>query len=287
MKNDRPIGIFDSGIGGLTVLRQLRKLLPDEQLIYFGDTARIPYGTKSKTLIQRYAMEDAAFLLQFDVKMIVVACNTASALAMDVLKRQLPVPVTGVIQPGALAAVRQSKTKQTLIMGTSATVRSGAYSEAIHAHDPDFNVVGRDCPLLVPLVEEGWLDDPVTMMTLHKYLDPVLSPDIDSLILGCTHYPLLAESIQKVTGDSVQLIDSGFETAYYVRETLERLNLRNTGRRGAGDQFYVSDIPQKFADIGARFLGESLAHLKRVDFENFLVEHNSRIEELLRPKVEE
>ncbi len=287
MKETRPIGIFDSGIGGLTGLRQLRKLLPNEQLIYFGDTARIPYGTKSKKLIERYAIEDAAFLLQFDVKMIVVACNTASALAMDVLKKRLPVPVTGVIRPGALAAIRHSKKKQTLIMGTSATVRSGAYTEAIQAQDPDFTVVARDCPLLVPLVEEGWLDDPVTMMTLHKYLDPVLNAEIDSLILGCTHYPLLAESIRKVTGPDVHLIDSGYETAYYVRETLKQLKLEHKGTRPGEDRFYVSDIPQKFADIGARFLGEPLAHLKRVDFENFLVEQNDRIEKLLSPKVEQ
>ncbi|RMH60560.1 MAG: glutamate racemase, partial [Calditrichaeota bacterium] len=241
MSDARPIGIFDSGIGGLTVLRQLRRLLPNEQLIYFGDSARIPYGTKSKTLIERYAVEDAAFLLQFDVKMIVVACNTASALAMDVLKQHLPVPVMGVIEPGALAAVEKSRSKHTLVMGTSATVKSGAYTRAIMEKDKDFYIASRDCPLLVPLVEEGWLEGDVTMLTLHAYLDDVLTDETDTVILGCTHYPLLAASIQKVVGENVTLIDSGYETAYRVKALLKKHALTHEGRKTAEDQFYVSD----------------------------------------------
>ncbi len=258
MKETRPIGIFDSGIGGLTVLRQLRKLLPNEQLIYFGDTARIPYGTKSKKLIERYAIEDAAFLLQFDVKMIVVACNTASALAMDVLKKRLPVPVTGVIRPGALAAIRHSKKKQTLIMGTSATVRSGAYTEAIQAQDPDFTVVARDCPLLVPLVEEGWLDDPVTMMTLHKYLDPVLNAEIDSLILGCTHYPLLKNLIQPRIGKRVKLIDSSIETAHYVKEFLTRNPEIVSREERVSHSYYVSDSTETARKVAERIFSRPM-----------------------------
>ncbi len=285
MSDARPIGIFDSGIGGLTVLRQLRRLLPNEHLIYFGDIARIPYGTKSKKLIERYAIEDAAFLLRYDVKMIVTACNTASALAMDLLKSVLPVPVIGVIEPGAVAAVKKSRNKNTLVIGTSATVNSRAYQQKIIKLDPEFTVTGQDCPLLVPLVEEGWLEGEVTMLTLHKYLDPVLSRQTDTLILGCTHYPLLAPAIGKVAGENVILIDSGYETAYRVRTLLKNHGLAHDGQKIAEDRFYVSDIPQKFAGVGARFLGEPLGNVERIDFERFLVEHNGEIERLLNTKV--
>jgi len=201
----KPIGIFDSGIGGLTVVKQLIKLLPNEQLIYFGDTARIPYGTKSKRLIEQYALEDAAFLLQFDIKLLVVACNTASSLAMDVLRRQLDIPVLGVVQPGAQAAVELTRNNTVGVIGTTATINSGSYAREIEKLNDNVKVSGQSCPLLVPLVEEGWLEEDITILTLRKYLAALMKSDIDTLILGCTHYPLLEKTIQRVVGPDVRL----------------------------------------------------------------------------------
>ncbi|MEJ2056024.1 MAG: glutamate racemase, partial [Calditrichaceae bacterium] len=185
--NNKPIGIFDSGIGGLTVVKQLMSLLPDEQLIYFGDTARIPYGSKSKRLIERYALEDAAFLLQHDIKALIVACNTASSLAMDVLLENLEIPVVGVVVPGAQAAVELTKNDKIGVIGTIATINSNSYSREIQQRSKSAKVFGRPCPLLVPLVEEGWLDDEVTIMVLNKYLPDITKEDVDTIILGCTH----------------------------------------------------------------------------------------------------
>ncbi|MCB0282128.1 MAG: glutamate racemase [Calditrichae bacterium] len=270
----QPIGIFDSGIGGLTVLKELKKILPNEQLIYFGDTARIPYGTKSKELVQQYALEDAAFLLQYNVKMVVVACNTASAMAIDVLKERLDIPVVGVVIPGAKGAVRDTANKKIGVIGTSATVNSNAYSKAIkQISTTETEVISKACPLLVPVVEEGWLDEQATYLILQKYLKDVLQENIDTLILGCTHYPLLQDAIRKVTGPSVKLIDSGSETAEFVKNILAEKNLLNDLARMGEDQFFVSDIPQKFEEIGSRFLGEPLRNVQRIDFDKFLITH--------------
>ncbi len=267
-----PIGIFDSGIGGLTVVKELIKLLPDEHLIYFGDTARIPYGTKSKRLIEQYALEDASFLLQFDIKLLVVACNTASSLALPVLQEKLKIPVVGVVKPGAGAAVKLSKNKRIGVIGTSATINSSSYSKEIGLILKDAQVFGQPCPLLVQLVEEGWLDDEITMLTLKKYLKPVLSEKIDTLILGCTHYPLLETAIRRVAGPGVNLIDSGRETAKAVKKLLNDLNLLNGSGRFGENRYYVSDIPAKFEEIGSRFLGQPLKNVERVEFEKFLIQ---------------
>ena len=276
----KAIGIFDSGIGGLTVLKELRHLLPEEKLIYFGDTARIPYGTKSRRLVQQYALEDAAFLMQFDVKMIVVACNTASAMAIDLLKEKIAVPVVGVVLPGALGAVRETRKNLVGVIGTSATINSNAYAERIKKQNEQIQVYSRACPLLVPVVEEGWLNEKVTYLTLENYLKDILSEQIDALILGCTHYPLLHDTIQHVAGNSVKLIDSGSETAKFVKETLLQSDLLNKGQRESDDLFFVSDIPQKFEEIGSRFLGASLLNVQRIDFDRFLVENNDKIEKI-------
>ncbi len=268
----KPIGIFDSGIGGLTVVKQLIKLLPDEQLIYFGDTARIPYGTKSKRLIEQYALEDTAFLMQFDIKLLVVACNTASSLAMDVLRGQLDIPVVGVVQPGARAAVEISTKKTIGVIGTSATVNSGSYMQEIATLDNTVTVLGQPCPLLVPLVEEGWLEEDITILTLQKYFDDLLKQKIDTLILGCTHYPLLEKAIRQVVGPSVKLIDSGKETAKEVKRVLTKNDLLNlSGKKAGENKYFVSDIPAKFEEIGSRFLGRPLYNVERVDFDTFLV----------------
>ena len=265
---NRAIGIFDSGSGGLTVFKAIKKILPDENLIYFGDFARIPYGTKSQKLVQQYALEDARFLMQYDVKMIVVACNTASAMALDFLKANLDIPVIGVVNPGARAAVRDTKNNKIGVIGTSATINSDAYARALLQIQPDAQIVSNACPLLVPLVEEGWLDNEITILTLKTYLKDILKNNIDTLILGCTHYPLLSETIQKIVGAQITLIDSGLETARTVNNILKENNMYNSGLKKGEAQFYVSDIPQKFEEIASRFLGEPLKNVRQVSFED-------------------
>lgn len=278
---NQAIGIFDSGIGGLTVLKELKAKLPNEQLIYFGDTARIPYGTKSKKLVQQYALEDAAFLLQYNVKMIVIACNTASAMAIDVLKQSLKIPVVGVVLPGALGAVQATKNNSIGVIGTSATINSNAYARAIKSNaEKKINVYSQACPLLVSLVEEGWLSEQVTTLTLQNYLSDILKNKVDTLILGCTHYPLLSETIQKVVGPEIKLVDSGTETARFVEKILQKNNLQNSGNKKDKDLFFVSDIPQKFEEIGSLFLGEPLENVHRVDFEEFIRSQSDQIKKL-------
>ncbi len=272
-----PIGIFDSGIGGLTVVKELIKLLPDENLIYFGDTARIPYGTKSRRLIQQYALEDAYFLLQYDIKLLVVACNSASSLALSVLQERLDIPVIGVVIPGAQAAVDLSLNKRIGVIGTAATINSGAYSAQIKRLMPDAKIIGQPCPLLVPLVEEGWLDDYVTQLTLKKYLHDMMKEDIDTLILGCTHYPLLEPAIRKVVGSEKHLIDSGRETAKAVKEVLMKEDMLNMKGKTAQNKFFVSDIQEKFAEVGSRFLGQPLQNIERIDFEQFLIQLGANV----------
>jgi glutamate racemase len=272
-----PIGIFDSGIGGLTVVKELIKLLPDENLIYFGDTARIPYGTKSRRLIQQYALEDAYFLLQYDIKLLVVACNSASSLALPVLQERLDIPIIGVVIPGAQAAVDLSLNKRIGVIGTAATINSGAYSAQIKRLMPDAKIIGQPCPLLVPLVEEGWLDDYVTQLTLKKYLHDMMKEDIDTLILGCTHYPLLESAIRKVVGSEKHLIDSGRETAKAVKEVLMKEDMLNMKGKTAQNKFFVSDIQEKFAEVGSRFLGQPLQNIERIDFEQFLIQLGANV----------
>lgn len=268
MKN--PIGVFDSGIGGLTVVKQLKKMIPDERLVYFGDTARIPYGTRSSNLIKQYSLEDARFLLQYDIKMLVVACNTASSTALPSLEEELDVPVIGVVRPGAEASVNVTKNKKIGVIGTAATINSSSYTKHIIKSLSHVQVFGRACPLLVSLVEEGWLDTEVTRLTLHTYLDDMIKEDIDTLILGCTHYPLLHETIQEVVGENVALIDSGEETAKAVKKMLTEKKMLNLSGRDKEDKFIVSDNADKFKTIGSKFLGYSIDHLEQVDFEEFL-----------------
>jgi glutamate racemase len=274
-KSKQPIGVFDSGLGGLTVVKQLQQILPDERLVYFGDTARIPYGTKSRWLIQRFAMEDALFLLQFNIKILVVACNSASSSALTVLKDRLDIPVVGVVEPGAQAAVQSTRNNKIGVIGTSATISSGSYTRVIKDLMPQARVFGQPCPLLVPLVEEGWLNDEVTELILKKYLKDLMDAQVDTIILGCTHYPLLEPLIQKIVGPKVTLIDSGKETARAVRKILQNLNLLATGPKDEDDRFFVSDSPDSFARIGSMFLGKPLPNVQRVDFDAFLVEHSA------------
>jgi glutamate racemase len=274
---NNPIGIFDSGIGGLTVVKELIKLLPYENFVYFGDTARVPYGTRSVKLIKQYALEDAAFLEQFNTKILIIACNTASAVAVDLLKSSLVIPVTGVIEPVVSAALNISKKKRIGVIGTTATINSEAYNRQIHKQEPDVQVFGQPCPLLVSLVEEGWVDDEITRLTIRKYLKPLLLEDIDTIILGCTHFPVIKELIQDEAGQTITLIDSGQETAKVVKKMLEDMEIE-ANRISDGDfKCFVSDIPDKFDEVGTRFLGEPVINAERVDFDNFLMEKGEKI----------
>jgi glutamate racemase len=274
---DNPIGIFDSGIGGLTVVKQLIRILPDEHLVYFGDTARLPYGTKSEKLIKQFALEDAAFLEQFGIKYLVVACNSASSVAVELLQTSRNIPVTGVIEPGVMAALKNTKNKRIGVIGTTATIMSDAYHKKIMEMDPGVKVFGQPCPLLVPLVEEGWLEDDITRLTVQKYMAPLLANKIDTLILGCTHFPVIKDLIQDEVGAGIRLIDSGEETALVVKDKITALGIRRKpGARGEV-QFYVSDIPKKFDEVGTRFLGHPLVNARRVDFDNFIISRGDKI----------
>lgn len=256
MNANLPIGIFDSGIGGLTVARQIQRALPREDLVYLGDTARVPYGTKSPSTVVRFACEDTQFLLQRNVKAVVVACNTCSAWALPMLEKKYKVPIFGVILPGVQAALSRTRNQRIGIIGTSATIRSQAYSSAILAKCETARVFSQACPLLVPLVEEGWLTHPVTQSILHEYLDPLLRHRIDTLVLGCTHYPLLKRAIRKVVGPDVALVDSAETCARDVRERLSQLRLL-TGRRDREGiiQPFVTDETDQFTRLAKRFLG--------------------------------
>jgi glutamate racemase len=276
-----PIGIFDSGIGGLTVIKELIKLMPAENLVYFGDTARVPYGTRSVRLIRQYSFEDAVFLQQFNVKILIIACNTASAVAVEMLKQILPIPVTGVIEPGVAAALGKTKIKRIGVIGTTATINSQAYNRQIKALDPKAEVYGQPCPLLVPLVEEGWLTDQITRLTVRKYLEPLLEKHVDTIILGCTHFPLIRDMIQEEAGDQTELIDSGQETAKIVDKHLAGLEKRAKTEQVGDFKCYVSDFPHKFDEVGSRFLGKPLMNAERVDFDNFLIEKGEKIYEPL------
>jgi glutamate racemase len=257
LTNNAPIGVFDSGIGGLTVLRALMGELPGESFVYFGDTARVPYGNKSAETVQKFSRENVSFLMGEGVKIVVVACNTASAAAVPVLRDEFPVPIVGVIEPGARAAVRKSKSHRIGVIGTAATIRSEAYQSAIRVLQPRSSVVARACPLFVPLVEEGWTETPVAEMVAESYLKDYRNDGVDVLVLGCTHYPLLRGVIGRVLGPNVELVDSAVETAREVRERLEAEGLVSSYKKGELS-ICLSDITPNFSDVGARILGRSI-----------------------------
>ncbi|MBI3252650.1 MAG: glutamate racemase [Candidatus Omnitrophica bacterium] len=260
---ERPIGIFDSGIGGLTVLREIRRRLPAEPIVYFGDTARVPYGTKSKETITKFSIENVKFLQSFDVKMAVVACNTASSLSLETLKERFSMPVVGVIEPGARAAIACTRNGRVGVIGTKATIGSSAYEHCLKELRPSVKVYSQACPLFVPFVEEGWLEGGVVSEAARIYLEPLKTFGIDTLILGCTHYPLLSRVIQKIVGEHVRLVNSAEETAKEVRN---RLPQSASIERPAGQavRFYVSDEPEQFRTLGERFLGSPIHSVAKV-----------------------
>ena len=265
-KSELPIGIFDSGIGGLTVARQIHKALPNEDLVYLGDTARVPYGTKSPSTVVRFSCEDTQFLIQQNVKAVVVACNTASAWALPILETKYNLPIFGVILPGVRAALEKTRNQRIGVIGTGATIRSKAYSNGLLARCDSAKVFARACPLLVPLVEEGWTNRSVTREILEEYLAPLRRHRIDTLILGCTHYPLLKHAIRSVVGREIALVDSAESCARFVKERLEHLNLLAKSRRRTGTiQPFVTDEADRFSELARRFLGTPCEPAWKVD----------------------
>ncbi len=263
--NNSPIGVFDSGIGGLTVLKEIFRALPAESTIYLGDTARVPYGIRSHETVMRYSFENTQFLVSKGIKLMVIACNTASSISLDAIKKTVPIPVIGVIEPGASAAVEGTRNKRIGIIGTEATVRSSAYKKAIKAVDSSAEVFGLPCPLFVPLVEEGWTEGEIAMVIAEKYLDEMKGRGIDTLVLGCTHYPLLKSVISKVMGSDIRLIDSAVETTKKISEILRSEGLERKSKAKPLREFYVTDSPERFVKVGERFLGQKIEHIKKID----------------------
>ncbi len=261
---DSAIGVFDSGIGGLTVLHQIIETLPKENTVYLGDTARAPYGTKSVETVLRYSFENSQFLVDKGVKIVVVACNTSTAIALGRLKEKFPIPVVGVIEPGVRRALKSTKNKKVGVIGTEATIQSGAYTRALKEADSKIEVYSRACPLFVPLVEEGWTDNAVVEMTVKAYLGSLKQSGIDTLILGCTHYPLLKKAIRKFMGATVRLVDSAEETAKEVELALKKGALGRKSGKGT-HSFFVTDAPDRFIKVGRRFLGEKVESAVRIE----------------------
>ncbi len=261
----RPIGVFDSGIGGLTVVKALTETLPTESIVYFGDTARVPYGTKSKSTVIKFSLENIEFLLRCGVKCIVIACNTASAWALPELSEYFRVPIIGVIRPGAHAAAQYTKNKRIGVIGTKSTVFSGAYEDAVKEVDASIKVYSQSCPLFVPLVEEGMVRGAICNQLVEDYLKKIKRSQVDTLILGCTHYPLLTNSIRAYMGKKVKLVDSAKQAARDVRGVLMGTQMLTDSKAKPKYKFYVTDEPQHFHNIGKRFLGRVIEHVDKVN----------------------
>lgn len=275
MSSDSPIGIFDSGVGGLTVAREVFNLLPQEQVVYFGDVGRYPYGGRSNEIITKFARQDVAFLLEHDVKLIICACNSASAVALEEVSREISVPMIGVIEPGALAATKKTVNSRIGVVGTRATIGSNAYARVIHDINTELKIFSLACPLFVPLAEEGYIDKEATYQIARDYLRTMQDVDIDTLVLGCTHYPLLKEVISEVMGGNVILIDSGEEAAKSAYRMLKEMDLlaaaedANTEKVRGVHKFFVSDVPEKFSQVATRFLGHIIDGITRVDISRY------------------
>lgn len=271
MITDAPIGVFDSGVGGLTVVREIIRQIPNERIVYFGDTARLPYGNKSKETIIRYARQIVAFLKSEGVKAIVVACNTASAFALEAIKDELDIPIIGVVKPGAKTAVEVTKNKKIGIIGTEGTINSGLYTQLIKEWDPTIEVVGKACPLFVSLVEEGWLHDEITDMITARYLQTLKEADVDTLVLGCTHYPLLRSAVGKVMGEAVTLVNPAYETALELKRLLARERLANVKDIDSPSlmyRFYVSDAAEKFKNFANSILPFDIKTTKQINLDD-------------------
>ena len=273
MKIDRdaPVGVFDSGVGGLTVAREIMRNLPSEKIVYFGDTARVPYGSKSKETVIRYSRQIIRFLQEQQVKAIVVACNTASAFALDTVRAEFDIPIIGVIESGAKVAAARTRNKRVGIIGTVGTVGSGIHAQYLKKLDPEITVFGKACPLFVPLVEEGWLHDPVTVEVASRYLKELQDKDVDTLILGCTHYPLIRSTIRQVMGEEVCLVNPAYETALELGKLLEEQGLSSTGteQKEFPYRFYVSDLADEFKEFANSILPYDVEMTKKIDIEKY------------------
>ncbi len=270
MSDTRPIGVFDSGLGGLTVVRELFRLMPGEKIIYLGDTARCPYGGRSEETIKAFGSQDARLLIDLDVKLLVVACNTVSSVALDyIAANSKDIPVIGVVSPGARAAVRRTVVRKVGVIGTAATIRTGAYTRAIQAIDPFINVYSKACPLFVPLVEEGLLDHEITRHAVQYYLAELLDSGVDCIILGCTHYPLLMQTIQEMVGTRTHLLDSALWTAREALDIMKSLGGFSSDKIGglAASRFLVTDLTPRFKELAALFLGSEVPSIETVSLE--------------------
>ncbi len=267
--DSRPIGVFDSGIGGLTVVKEIMDQLPGESIVYFGDTARVPYGTKSKETVTRFSFQCIKFLLEQKVKAIVIACNTASASSLDSIIQSFDIPVVGVVEPGAIAACNVTKANKIGIIGTEATVSSGAYEKEINVINNDVKMVFKACPLFVPIVEEGWQDTEIADLTARQYLEELKGKGIDALVMACTHYPLLEQTIGRIMGEEIRLVNPAFETAKALKELLISLDIQNQEAAHGAYQFFVSDNPVKFKKVGENFLRKPIAHVQKIDIEKY------------------
>ncbi|MFA9423669.1 MAG: glutamate racemase [Sedimentibacter sp.] len=266
--DNRPIGIFDSGVGGLTVMREVMEQLPFENIIYLGDTARIPYGSKSEQTIRKYSYQCSSFLKSKNVKTIVIACNTASSIALEHLKNNFDIPIIGVIDPGARSAAATTQTGRIGVIGTIATINSNSYQAKIMECRHDAEVIGIPCPLFVPIVEEGWEYTNVAELTAEKYLDELIEHDIDTLVLGCTHYPILRHTIKKIIGPNVKLVNPAYETAHDLKKLLEEKNLLNENFEKPKYEYYVSDAPERLRRIGGNFLKKEIDNLYEIVIDN-------------------
>ena len=266
-----PIGVFDSGVGGLTVVREIMRQMPEERLVYFGDTARVPYGTKSKDTIVRYTRQNIRFLMTQDVKAIVIACNTATAFALETVEKELDIPVIGVIHAGAKTAVEATRNGKIGIIGTEGTIQSGVYTKVMEEMKGGLEVIGKPCPLFVPLVEEGLLHDSVTDEFASRYLSELKGKFIDTLVLGCTHYPLLRSTVGRVMGPEVTLVNPAYETALELKQVLSESQLLNEENESSQDKyrFYVSDLAEKFTNFASSILPDQVKQTKKINIEEF------------------
>jgi len=264
MNNQNPIGVFDSGLGGLTVVKAIRHTLPNESIIYFGDTARVPYGNKSPELITEYSLQIADFLIERGVKIIVVACNTATSLALNTLQDKLDIPVIGVVKPGVASALKLTESNRIGVIGTISTISSGVYENELKLHNHSIKVTSSPCPLFVPLAEEGWINEPATKLIAEKYLEPINKAKVDTLILGCTHYPLLTEVIKQVISSNIKLVDSAQAMASETDKLLSSSGMRNNQNNKGYLKLYVSDLPARFELVANRFLGEKITDVEKI-----------------------
>jgi glutamate racemase len=275
----KAIGIFDSGVGGLTVLREIMGVMPQEDTIYLGDTARVPYGTKSPETVVRFARQITSFLVNRDIKLLVVACNTASAVSLDELKSEFSIPIVGVIEPGAFRAASVTTSGRVGVIGTAGTIRSSAYTKAIKRINPGIEVITAECPMFVPLAEEGWVDNEVARLTASIYLKSLRDKGVDTLVLGCTHYPLLKGIISEVMGEGVKLVDSAAETARVVKGILESNGAIRPVHEKGNHHYFVTDVPAGFIRVGNRFLGGDLGDVYQVSLEEDIPSGGAKGEE--------